>query len=568
MVLRIKDFIKDEKNCTPAFVAAIEALSDGDTLCLDGGSFNFYPDGAFIKTYYMSNNDGGVKPIAIPLIGKRNVTIDGGGATLVFNGEILPMVIDGCENVCVKGISIDYSKPMYAQSHIVEATDDKTVLRFDGNQFFCKVDENGWFCFYSPDDGWEYHRERALSLQFDPDGKPSSHSRPYFPHCGKPKNHGFLSGMYLDVRLEELEDNLIAMHGDFGGFGTRHAVGSSFIMKYASREFPGMLVNESKDVNIEDVILYQTISMGIVVQNTENIRLHKVIATPRFDLGRMLSTGADSTHFVNCRGKVEISHCKFVHMMDDAVNVHGNYHLYLEREAEDTLILGFGHFQQEGVQTYRVGDMVHVIDSTTNDIKAEAKVVSAELISIQRIRLKLDRAIETPGEYWVTENISTAPEVHIHHTESGYNRPRGYLLSSRGKVLVEKCKFYNMNQAIQLSGELCDWYESGAALDVTVRDNDFENSAYAGGVAIYSCPRLRATQTNPDIIYSGRLVVENNRFTQSSKRIMRVTNAADVLMRNNTFHLDESLPFHARNGENGIVYAHCANVDIEELKEI
>ena len=40
--------------------------------------------------------------------------------------------------------------------------------------------------------------------------------------------------------------------------------------------------------------------MGIIAQTTENIKLHKVIATPRRDLGRILSTGADSTHFVNC----------------------------------------------------------------------------------------------------------------------------------------------------------------------------------------------------------------------------------------------------------------------------
>ena len=84
MVLHIKDFLKDESNATPAFVEAIGALSDGDTLCLDGGKFNLRPEGAFIKTYYMSNNDGGVKPIVMPIINKKNITVDGGGATLVF----------------------------------------------------------------------------------------------------------------------------------------------------------------------------------------------------------------------------------------------------------------------------------------------------------------------------------------------------------------------------------------------------------------------------------------------------------------------------------------------------
>ena len=132
MVYYIRDFIKDEENCTPAFVEAIDKMADGDTLCLGGGTFRFRPEGAFIKTYYMSNNDGGVKPIVMPIIGKRNVTIDGGGATLIFNGETLPVVIDDSENICLKNLSIDYAVPMYAQAEIVEARDDRTVLRFDG----------------------------------------------------------------------------------------------------------------------------------------------------------------------------------------------------------------------------------------------------------------------------------------------------------------------------------------------------------------------------------------------------------------------------------------------------
>ena len=566
MIFHIKDFIKDERNATPAFVEAVGAMADGDTLCLDGGAYNLCPEGAFIKTYYMSNNDGGVKPIVMPIINKKNITIDGGGATLVFNGETLPVVIDGSENICLKGFSVDYAVPMYGQAEIVEATDERTVLKFDGKQFFCRVDDDGNWCFFSPHDGWEYHRTDALSLQFDPDGKPSSHSRPYFPYSGEPKDHGFLGGMFLDVRLEQLGENLIAMNADFKGFHTNHKVGSSFIMTYAGREFPGIFVTDSKDVNIEEITLYQTISMGLIAQTTENIRLHKVIAEPRADLGRMLSTGADSTHFVNCRGKVEISHCSFYGMMDDAGNVHGNYHKYVQRESEDTLILGFGHFQQKGVQVYAPGDIVDVIDSETNEIIAEARVVCAELIGIDNIRLKLDRAIPEPtGEHWVTENISTAPEVHIHDTFSGFNRPRGFLLSSRGKVLVERCKFSNMNQGIQLSGELRDWYESGAALDVTIRDNDFYNSAYAGGVAIHSCPRLRATEKNKDIIYSGKLVVEGNRFTQSEKRILQVEHAESVIFRNNVFVKDENLPSQVQSAENGIRCQYCGSIDIEEV---
>ena len=566
MVLHIKDFITDERNCTPDFVRVVEMLKDGDVLCLDGGKYQLFPDGARAETYYMSNNDGGVKPIAIPLINKRNVTVDGGGAELIFNGEILPIVIDGSENVCVRNLSIDYAEPMYAQCEIAEVDGDRAVLKFDGDEFNCRVDSDGHFCFYSKKCGWEYHRTRGLALEFDREGKPSAYSYPFFPYCGEPADHGFLGGMFKDVKLRELDENLIEMRGEFGL--SKLTAGNYLVMTYAGREFPGIFANESKNVSICGVRLYQTISMGIIMQTSANILLDGVVAEPRENSGRILSTGADSTHFVNCRGKIEIAGCKFVKMMDDAVNIHGNYHLYKERKVPDTLILKVGHFQQQGVQTYRVGDEVAVIDSTTNEVKLIANVLEAELVDLTTIRLRLDRTVDEPGEYWVTENLSTAPEVYIHDTESGYNRPRGFLLSSRGKTLVERCKFYNMEQGIQLSGEMCDWYESGAALDVTIRDNDFTNSAYFNGVAILSRPLLRATQYNKDIIYSGRLVVENNLFSQSDKRIMTVEHAQHVIFRNNTFKKDETLAYHGRNGENGITCAHCGTVEIEDVKDI
>ena len=67
--------------------------------------------------------------------------------------------------------------------------------------------------------------------------------------------------------------------------------------------------------------------MGIVGQLSENITLDGITAEPREGGKRLLSTNADATHFINCRGKIEVARCKFVQMMDDASNVHGIYNI-------------------------------------------------------------------------------------------------------------------------------------------------------------------------------------------------------------------------------------------------
>ncbi len=568
MIYHISEFIKDAKNATPAFVEAIGMLQSGDTLCLDGKRYDLRPEGAIVKHYYISNNDGGDKPIALPIIGKENITIEGGGAALVFHGEMLPVVVDGSKNITLRGFSIDYEVPMYGQAEIVEATPDKTVLRFDGEQFNCRVDERGDFCFYSnsPDWKWERHRRSdVLSMEFDREGKPTPMTCAYFPHTGGYEDHGFLDCMYREVVLEELDRNLIAMHGNVG---VKHTVGNTFVMTYNTREYPGVFSNKSDGLLYEDITLYHTMSMGFITQNCSDITLRRIKAEPRRDLGRLLSVSCDATHFVGCRGRVELDSCRLEYMMDDACNVHGNYHIYEVRESENTLLLRVGHRQQSGADTYRSGDLIYIIDAKSMKVAAEARVVKSEVLSATHLRLVLDRPVAEPGEKWAVENITAYPEIYIHDTVSGYNRPRGFLLSSRGKALIENCSFHNIEQGIQLSGELSDWYESGPAMDVTVRNCDFTYSAYCAGVAILTDPHIEAKKYDPDIIYSGRVVIENNHFEQGGRRILIARHAAEVVFKNNTFRLNESLPSKNSISENGILVERCGSVEIENAQEL
>ncbi|MBQ8509535.1 MAG: right-handed parallel beta-helix repeat-containing protein [Clostridia bacterium] len=564
MILYLNDYLDHAcgDNITPAIVAAVDALQEGDTLCLGGGRRELFFEGAFIKQYYISNNDYGKKPIAFPLIGKKNVTIDGEGADLIFHGELLPFVIDDSSNVTIKNLSIDYACPIYAQSEVVESDRYKTVLRFDGKDFFCRV-ENDRFCFYNEEDDWEHPVEKCLTLEFEKStGAPTSKTPPYFPYCGEPRDHGFLRNMYRDVMLEQLGDNLIAMHGS----GIVHTPGNYLIMTHCTREYPGIFINESKNVTLSDITLHHTLAMGIIAQLTDTITLERVRAVLRKGTSRVLSVNADATHFVNCRGKITMRGCKFVSMMDDACNIHGIYNLYNRRESEDTLILGFGHHQQRGIQIYRPGDRVAIIDSNTNETIATRRVVSAVLRTPDEVELRVDGTVAAPGEHWVVENLSTAPDVHIVDCESGNNRPRGFLISSAGKVLVEKCRFYNMNQGIQLGGEMKDWYESGAVTDVTIRDNDFDNSAYAGGAAIVVKPHLRAEV--PNGYFHGRVVIENNRFVQSGKRMMIADLTQELVFRGNTFRFEPRYPDKGSYGDSGVKITNCGKIDFEDAKII
>lgn len=568
MKINLADYLSfsEGKNTTPAIAAAFSALKDGDTLYLGGGKYELYAAGAVEKEYYISNNDFGVKPIAFPLIGMNNVTVDGEGAELIFHGRVLPFCVDGSTGITIKNVIVDYASPFYAQALIEEADEEHIVMQFDNREFFCRVGENGEFVFSGENNDntglayWEDKVEECLTLEFDPDKKPSAYKPPYFPYTGKPKDHGFLGGMFRDVKLKDFGGGKIGM---YGRLGFTHTVGSYWLCTHSSREFPGVFITDSKDVKVENVTLYHTASMGVIGQISENITLDGVRAVVREGTDRMLSTNADATHFVNCRGKLTITNSKFVSMMDDAMNIHGIYNPVIKNDGDKSYRLGFGHFQQKGIQIYRPGDEIAVIDKYTMKTLCRANVVSAELISPDEVLLETDKVLplidEIGADKLVTENLSTAPEVYISGCETGNNRPRGFLISSSAGVLVENNIFYNMNQGIQLGGEMKDWYECGETHDVTIRNNEFRNSAYAGGCAIHFNMNLYNNEIED--YYHGKVVVEGNTFTQQDKRFMYASHAREVIFRNNTFIRDESLPAHGRCGKNGIIISHCGKVE-------
>lgn len=563
MTIKLTDYLSPaENNVTLALRRAFSALSDGDTLELGGGVYDLFPDGAEVRNYFISNNDAGEKPIAFPIVGRTGITIDGGGADLIFHGRILPFAVDSSSDITIKNLSIDYSSVRYSQAEIIDADRYKTVLKFPDDSS-CTV-RNGNFCF--PSEEGEEIFERVFALEYQRDevtgaAFPSPFKPPYFPYTGEKKDHGFLGGMYRDVSLEEASPNVIKMHGNLGFV---HTVGNYLIMTHATREFPGIFITDAKNVKIESVRIYYASAMGVIVQLSENVSLDHVVAEPRPGSGRLLSLNADATHFVNCRGKLSMTNCKFVSMNDDACNIHGIYALCKRLEAPERLICGFGHFQQRGINLCRPGDHVALIDRDTSETICTRYVVSSRLISPDELEIVLDSGITLGGHYLI-ENLSTAPEVYIADCESGNNRPRGFLLSSGGKTLVERCRFYNMNCGIQIGGEMRNWYESGAVSDVTIRDCDFTNSAYAGGMAIDISPKLY--DENPRDFFHGRIIIENNRFVQSSRRIMRANLTRELIFKGNSFMLDESLPYHAPNCKTGVNVTNCGKIDVEDVKE-
>ena len=72
-----------------------QAIDSGATeICFHSGKYEFFPAGCTEKFLYFSNNDKGVKTIALHLDGLKNMTIRGKNTELFFHGRISPVAAE------------------------------------------------------------------------------------------------------------------------------------------------------------------------------------------------------------------------------------------------------------------------------------------------------------------------------------------------------------------------------------------------------------------------------------------------------------------------------------------
>ena len=133
------------------------------------------------------------------------------------------------------------------------------------------------------------------------------------------------------------------------------------------------------------------------------------------------------------------------------------------------------------------------------------------------------------------------PEIHIKNCRTGNNRPRGFLLNSNKKTIVEGCTFYNSSSAIAINGDNSYWFEATGVRDVTIENNIFDNCGYHD--SDYSILVKAYIKENPDIEdYHSGIKVKNNLFKTFSGGCVYVANCKDCSFENNVVEKNVCIP--------------------------
>lgn len=451
-------------------------IRDGETVVLEKGRvYDVRQDDSFELTgYYCSNtakkheNPDGMRKTAVFLKEKKNITIDGNGATLLVHGKMTPMLFDRCENVTVRNLTVDYACPTMAEYEILSNENGVCVIRINPE---CRFRVSGNEIIWMGEDG--------------ADGKPYWEDS----HVGNRRHvklFDFKKEICRDFRrddlhfekIEQLDSVTLRVH--LRNKTAPFYAGCVVQTRNIVRDQTGSIFQRCKNLTFEGLRIKFMHGLGMVSQFCENVSFIGCDLTPAE--GRSIASTADFFQFSGCRGKLTVADCKAWGAQDDYINVHGTHLRIVKKDEEKrSITVRFMHDETWGLQAFETGDELEFIKWDTLIPYAKATVTAWERIDDTDILLTLDSVPDAEIGKDVVENASWTPDLHVCGCDFGPTAGRGILCTTRGKVVIENNRFRNLwGPALLIEDDCNFWFESGYTTDITFRNNTVDGCEYGG----------------------------------------------------------------------------------------
>lgn len=486
-------------------------IRDGDNVVLEKDKiYHVRQDDSFeLYGYFCSNtakkheNPDGMRKTAIYLKNKKNITVDGNGATVMVHGKMTPLLFDRCENIAVRNLTVDYACPTMTEFTILSNDDGKCeikintecLFRIEGNDLIWQgeSDENG-----KP--YWESNyigTGRYIKI-FDPE---------------KEQCRDFSKTDLAFDKIEQTDNGTLRVwlknkNADF-------PAGNIIQTRSIVRDQTGSMFQRCRNLNFENLRVKFMHGLGMVSQFCENVAFRKCDFTP--GEGRTIASTADFFQFSGCRGKLVIENCKAWGAQDDYINVHGTHLRIVDKnDEENSIVVRFMHNETWGFQAFETGDELEFIRWDTLIPYGKTKVSEYQKINDTDIKLYLDRplpSIEINKD--VIENATWTPDLYVRNCDFGPTSGRGILCTTRGEVIIENNCFRNLwGPALLIEDDCNFWFESGYTKDIVFRNNHVIGCEYAkmheSAAVIRYTPKVMNEQSEEFV--HGKLVLTGNRF--------------------------------------------------------
>ncbi len=165
---------------------------------------------------------------------------------------------------------------------------------------------------------------------------------------------------------------------------------------------------------------------------------------------------------------------------------------------------------------------------------ALSTVTQAIVTDEQNVKLFLSEFPQKISIGCMVDNISRYPDFTATGCCCRNNRARGFLISTCGKVRIERNYFQVGGAAVKISGDTHTWFESGPVTDVLIVRNTFDNCLIGpwGRAIIDIDPEIQAIDPN-GLCYHQNITIEGNCFISFQERMVYAFSVDGLMFRNN-----------------------------------
>ncbi len=261
VVIDMRDYgiVPDTKeNMSPKFAEALQSIraaADDDTkitLLFEKGRYDFHPEGATVREYYIYNHDQtNPKKVGLALEDWDNLTLDGQGADFIFHGRMLPLSLIDSENCILRNFSIDFEVPHITQIRILKSDGEGIV--FEAAPWTnTKVSESGYFQSFG--EGWSNMPQTGIAFE-------------------EKTKHVVYKTSDLWCPTSDLKEVAPRTYYAPHWRDSRLIPGTAVAMRTYYRPAPGIFLSENENTKLQNVKVHYAEGMGLLAQLCENITL-------------------------------------------------------------------------------------------------------------------------------------------------------------------------------------------------------------------------------------------------------------------------------------------------------
>ena len=422
--------------------------------------------GAIRLPMYVSNScdSPAPKPIGVLVRNVKHLRLEGGGVagpgktTLLYDGRMVQVFNDHSEDITFTGLVFDLKRPTVSEFRALEVGPSHAVIEVaEGSDYAV---ENGKFV-------WKGDWNPGAFCQ---DGIPTE------GRCWRARTpRGWNAQGQAEAMASALAGRKVRLDYATGGSGLNQD--HQYHFRNTTRDSVGVHNARSKDIVFRDCDVYALTGMGFVSQFTENITYQRVNVAPPEDSIRTCAAWGDIFQFSNCKGDILVDSCRLSGMQDDAINCHGTHLRIIGKPGGNQVLMRFMHPQTYGFAAFAPGDEVAVICHSNLREYANnprRKVTAVEKKSDKDWLLTLDGPVPAFEQDDVLDNITWYPNLTARNNHVSMDPVRGFLLTTRGKVIIEGNTFHRCSMpAILIEDDAEGWFESGPVRDMVIRGNTF-----------------------------------------------------------------------------------------------